>query len=421
MNLKTRFFLLILGTVLIPNIIIAMIVGFSFGGIGSIHSLHVQMRKYGEIVDLLKEPVREDDLEEILSDLPEGVEYYTLRNQDDNSVPSIRMQVIPFSYTDGSRAALFIHLPVFEKYSVIKTTPFQIVAPLVLLSVLTILSLGVIHSINNSLKRIEEATRKVAEGNYDFELPVKGNDSIASLSGSFNAMVKQVREEYSRRSRFFMGVSHDLKTPLTSISGYADAILEGYAEDRETLQKYTGIIKSKSQLLLERITHLIQFVKLETGDWQSSFRSVSFKKFLEEIVDVTALDAELYGHRFIADVDIPENLAVYMDEELVRRSLDNIIHNAFRYAEDKSVIELRAYTDQSNTAVSVSNTGAGIPEEDLKYIFEPFYRGSSGRNEEGFGLGLANVAAVIKSHKWEIKVTSVPGGKTEFIILIPVK
>lgn len=112
------------------------------------------------------------------------------------------------------------------------------------------------------------------------------------------------------------------------------------------MQKYTGIIKSKSQLLLERITHLIQFVKLETGDWQSSLKSVHFKKFIDEIVDVTVLDAELYGHKFTADVDIPEDLTVYMDEELVRRSLDNIIHNAFRYAEENSVIEFRAFGER---------------------------------------------------------------------------
>lgn len=206
MSLKTRFFLLILGTVLIPNIIIAMIVGFSFGGIGNIHSLHVQMRMYGELVDFLKEPVREDDLYKMLGKLPEESEYYVAGKGDAENLPSIRMQVIPFSYTDGSRAAIYVHFPVFEKYFVVKNTPFQIIAPLVLLSVLTILSLGVIRSINNSLKRIEEATRKVAEGDYDFELPVKGNDSIASLSRSFNTMVKQVREEYSRRSRFLWGL-----------------------------------------------------------------------------------------------------------------------------------------------------------------------------------------------------------------------
>jgi len=330
------------------------------------------------------------------------------------------MEAIPFRFKGGNGAVLFLYSPMFEKYAILQNTPFQIIAPLILLSVLTILSLGVIRSINNSLKRIEEATRKVAQGYYDFELPVKGNDSIASLSRSFNTMVKQVREEYSRRSRFFMGVSHDLKTPLASIGGYADAILEGYAEDRETLQKYAGIIKEKSQLLLDRITHLIRFVKLETGDWRTTFRDVNMKSFLDEIAESAAVDAELYGYGFVRDIDLPDSLTVPMDEKLVKRSFENIVNNAFRYAYKNSIIELKSYTEDGKVYVIFSNHGRGIAEKDINYIFEPFYRGSSSRNEDGFGLGLANVAAVIKSHKWKIAVDSVQEGKTSFIITIPV-
>ena len=283
---------------------------------------------------------------------------------------------------------------------------------------MTILSLGVIRSINVSLRRIEEATRKISGGWYDIELPVKGNDSIASLSRSFNTMAKKVKEEHARRSRFFMGVSHDLKTPLSSISGYADAILEGYAEDKETLEKYAGIIREKSSLLLDRIHQLIAFVKLETGDWKAAFQEVPLYEFLHGFAEAASLDAELSRRFFSADIKIPEDVYVSMDPPLVRRALENILHNALRYSFAESEVALKAEQSDGEIRISITNTGEGIPEEELAYVFEPFYRGTSERNDEGTGLGLANVFSIIKSHGWKIDAASVPGGKTEFTTII---
>lgn len=432
MSLKTRFFLLILGTVLIPNIIIITMVGFSFGGLQHIRTLHTQMKSYYLLSEMLKKPVAHKDLYRFLDDLPSDLDYYIMNgshkvlhsstgNSDLNNAlqKDRKLQVLVVSYKDGTRAILLIHLPVFEDYTLLRSTPLGIIAPLLLLSVFTLLSLGVIRSINISLRRIEEATRKVADGSFDFELPVKGNDSIASLSRSFNIMVHEVKEGYARRSRFFMGVSHDLKTPLSSISGYADAILEGYADNTETLYKYVRIIKDKSGLLLDRIYHLIDFVRLETGDWKVSFKDILVKNFLSEIVDAASVDAELYKYTFESNIRIREEVSVSMDRELVSRIFDNIIHNAFRYSFEGSAINFNAVEADGSITISIMNRGKGIPENDLKYIFEPFYRGSSSRNEEGFGLGLANVASVIKSHGWKIDVESVPGETTTFTIVIP--
>ena len=432
MSLKTRFMLLILGTVLIPNVIIILIVGLSFGGIQNIRALHVQMSMYHTLNTMLQEPVDSEKLYSFLDALPREIDYYILDGNKQILKSSIgkdnlqavitndrKLQALVFSFKNRGNALLLIHLPVFEKYALLRNTPFQIIAPLLLLSVLTLLSLGVIRSINISLKRIEEATRKVAEGRYDIELPVKGNDSIASLSRSFNLMVHEVKEEYSRRSRFFMGVSHDLKTPLASISGYADAIIAGYAEDKDTLDKYAGIIKSKSSLLLDRIFHLIEFVKLETGDWKSSFRKVLLKNFLSELLDTASVDAELYKYTLEVTLKVPNDLSVLMDEELIRRVFDNIIHNAFRYAYKESTITVTAEVSGMCALLSITNSGKGIPKKDLNYIFEPSYRGSATRNEDGFGLGLATVASVIKSHGWKITVDSVPGKETSFKIIIP--
>ncbi len=433
MSLKTRFVLLVVGSVLIPNIIIMIIVGFSFGGFSNIRALHRQMKIDDTITGMIRNPVQQQDLVSYLASASSSVDYYLYSGTREFIASSTgtndlwkalererRFTARGFTLVGKGRAILFLHLPALEHFTRVNQTPFPFIGLLVLLSVLSLLSLLVIRSINSSLKRIEEATRQVAEGNYDFELPVKGNDSIASLSRSFNSMIERVREEYSRRSRFFMGVSHDLKTPLASISGYADAILEGYADSKETLDRYAGIIKDKSGLLLDRIYHLIEFVKLETGEWKVSFQDVPLKRFLSEMADTAAVDAEVYHYGFESEILVGERTMVSMDAGLVRRSFDNIVHNAFRYAEKGTTISIKAEERDGYVTVAISNRGKGIPKEDLQYIFEPFYRGSATRNEDGFGLGLANVASVITSHGWNIDVDSVPDETTTFTIRIPV-
>ncbi|MCK5200492.1 MAG: HAMP domain-containing histidine kinase, partial [Spirochaetales bacterium] len=310
--------------------------------------------------------------------------------------------------------------PLADKYSIFRNSPFRFIFPLVLFSVITILSLFLIRSINSSLRKIEEATRKVAEGDFEFELKAKGNDSIASLTRSFNIMRLKVKDEYDRRARFFMAVSHDLKTPLASISGYADAVLEGYAGDKETLYKYMEIIRSKTNLLSERISHLIHFVKLETLDWQSSFEIVPLNDFISKLTDSFEVEAGIYNYKFEYNPEISLELEVSMDRELVTRSFENLMHNAYRYSYSESLISFSIHEEDGEVVICIVNRGEGIGKEELPHIFEPFYRGSKGRNDDGFGLGLANVAAVIKSHGWEIYAESELKKETLFTIRIPI-
>jgi signal transduction histidine kinase len=321
-------------------------------------------------------------------------------------------------YNDGSAGVLIVNRPFVDKYSAFRNTPFPYIFPLVLISVMTILSLLIIRSINSSLKRIEEATRRVAEGDFEFELTARGHDSISSLTRSFDIMRRKVKDEYERRARFFMGVSHDLKTPLASISGYADAVLEGYAEDKEALNKYMEIIKDKSNILVDRVSHLIHFVKLETGDWKTTLELVDLKQFFTEIVNSFSIEAGIYNYEFISRIELDNKVFIEMDTGLVTRSLENLMHNAFRYSYAGSIIQMTIAMEGGHVVVRIRNAGDGISEADLPFIFEPFFRGSHGRNEEGFGLGLANVAAIIKSHGWNISVVSVKNGETEFTIKI---
>lgn len=435
MNLKVRFLLLIIGSFFIPNILIMMILWLSFGGVDNMRSTHEQFDQYYHLYEYINTEVDRDEFSRFIEELPDGMNARLLDSEKQNGYviitelieenkntenPKITLEALTVSFKDGTAAVLVINRPLADKYSIFRNSPVRFVFPFILFSVVTILSLFLIRSINSSLRKIEEATRKVAEGDFEFELKAKGNDSIASLTRSFNTMRLKVKEEYDRRARFFMAVSHDLKTPLASIGGYADAVLEGYAEDKETLDKYMEIIRSKTNLLSERVSHLIHFVKLETRDWQSTFEFVPLNGFLSKLADSFEVEADIYNYKFESSLEIPEELEVNMDRELVTRSFENLLHNAYRYSYSESLISFSAHDEGGKVILRIVNRGDGIGKEDLPNIFEPFYRGSKGRNDDGFGLGLANVAAVIKSHGWEIYAESELRKETVFTIKIPI-
>ena len=280
-----------------------------------------------------------------------------------------------------------------------------------------LMSVLIIRSINVSIAGLEKATRRVSAGDLDFVLPVKGNDSLASLTRSFNTMRERVKEETAARSRFIMAVSHDLKTPLASITGYLDAIRDGMAAGRRERDEYLAIIRSKADLLASRISQLIDYIKLETSEWKHARQDVVLADFLEEARTIFGAEAEVRGFTFEGTMDIARELRVPMDQDLVFHALENLVHNAFSYADAGSCIRFQVSQEESRVIIRLINKGSGIIAGDLPFIFEPFYRGTRSRRESGFGLGLAVVKSVVSSHDWEIDVHS-GDGETCFTIRI---
>jgi signal transduction histidine kinase len=319
----------------------------------------------------------------------------------------------------GEAYTMLVSLPVSRGLDPIARYRALII-PVSFLVFLTIMSILIIRSINVSISRLEEATRRISEGDLDFQLHAEGGDRFASLTRSFDAMRKRVQEETAARSRFLMAVSHDLKTPLSSISGYLDAIQDGMAESPDVLEKYISIIRDKSGVLEGRIRQLIDFVKLETRPWQSSREDVLLAPFLDEAVTIFATEAEARGHGLESVIEIDRTLEVSMDSDLVFRVLENLINNAFGHADPGSLIEFQAAQSLDEVKVRICNQGQAIPEDDLPHIFEPFYRGSKSRRETGFGLGLSVVKSVVTSHGWVIGVNSTED-KTCFAITIPLR
>jgi signal transduction histidine kinase len=281
------------------------------------------------------------------------------------------------------------------------------------------MSLFIARSITKSIMVLEKATRRIAAGELDFTVEAKGNNEIISLTNSLNKMRDTLKEDERRRYRFIMGVTHDLKTPLASIKAYTEAIEDGIAEDPATGSSATEIINAKVDRLEGMINDLIEFVRMDTGEWRGRLKNINLSAFLRQSAKLFALDAEMLRHEFRYNSALPEDVSVPMDERLARRALENIVNNAIRYTPDGSVICLDAFPAAGAVQLVVSDNGPGIEEADLPHIFEMFYRGSSSRREQGMGLGLAVVKWIADWHGWGISAASEKGRGFRFTIVIP--
>ena len=282
-------------------------------------------------------------------------------------------------------------------------------------------SIIITRTITRSVQVIEDTTRRIAEGELDLNVTinVKGNNEITSLAGSLNKMRNALKEKELSRSRFIMGISHDLKTPLALIRGYAEAIEDGVAEDLVSRSGATEIIIEKADQLEDMINNLINFVRMETGDWREQLHEINITVFLKSFTKTLKADVELLRHEFISDISLPDNLPVLMDEKLVQRALENLVNNAVRYSPNGSCIRLTAVLAGNAVELTISDNGPGIDKEALPHVFEMFYRGSSSRREQGMGLGLAVVKWVVDYHGWSISASSEKDQGASFIITIP--
>lgn len=276
-------------------------------------------------------------------------------------------------------------------------------------------------SVSNSIEIIQKATQKIANGELDTKLEISGrrnSNEILQLTEDLERMRKALKENLERRSRFIMGISHDLRTPVALIKGYSEAVSDGIVNSIDDIKKSVSIINTKAGQLESMINDLINYVKMDNIEWKKTLRPVELKSFLKDFAANMECAAELYKRKISSSIEIDEQ-QVLMDKNLFTRALENIYGNALRYTNDGDSISLEAKKNSlGKTEISISDTGVGIPEEDLEKVFELFFRASNSRRENGMGIGLSVVKSIIDSHGWSINVKSKPNQGTTFTITL---
>lgn len=285
-----------------------------------------------------------------------------------------------------------------------------VILALVLGSVLTL-------TLTRSLRDLTEATQEIARGRYGCQVPVRSQDELGRLAESFNQMSRQLERAIQARRQMTADIAHDLRSPLSVIQGYTEALsdgkLEGSAEIFNILHQET--------LHLNRLIDDLRLLSLaDSGELPLYLQSIAPSQLLERAFARHSLSAQQKGVEL--HLEIEENLLnIKVDVERMAQVLDNLLINSLRYTPGGGVITLRARREQQRILLQVRDNGEGISAEDLPHIFDRFYRGDRSRQSSGeSGLGLAIAKSLIESQGGSISVESEPGKGSVFTISLPV-
>jgi signal transduction histidine kinase len=298
---------------------------------------------------------------------------------------------------------------------------------MILFLVVVVFLLGglVATKLAHAVFKLEDAARRIAAGDLGTAVTVDEDiREIKDLAAAMDRMRVALRENMDRRARFLSAISHDLRTPLTSIGGYLEAVSDGLAGDPKTLEHYVGIMRGKTRLLEGRIAGLIEFARIETDEWRMGFEPVELESFLDTLCREFREDTALLGRRFDFDLAALSGLRVPADKVLLTRAVENLLSNALRYSPPGSSVGMKAERAAGpgggvEYLVHIDDEGPGVAPAERERVFEPFVRGSGAREGEGSGLGLYIVASVIKGHGWDIRVGEAAGGGGRFTVSIP--
>jgi signal transduction histidine kinase len=292
---------------------------------------------------------------------------------------------------------------------------------LILLSLVSVLlTRGMMAGTTRSLASLRTASSRIAAGDLETRVEAGGRDEVGGLARDFDRMRMALREDDDRRARFLMGVSHDLKTPLTSIRGYIEAMQDGLADDPAVRAEYLRVLDAKSRMLEDRLVELLDFGRMETGEWKLKLEQIALHEFFESLCREFEIDARMNGKTFESHLDFPRECTAAADLVLFARVLENLVGNAIRYTRPGDRIDFAASGD-GPVVVEVRDSGPGIDPKELSLIFEPFFRGTRTRSEPGFGLGLSIVKSIVEAHGWSITADSHPEGGTAFRLVLPVQ
>lgn len=269
------------------------------------------------------------------------------------------------------------------------------------------------------LRKITEATEQYASGNMHYEFTVESEDEMGYLAATLSYMASEIARSEDDQKKFVANVSHDFRSPLTSIRGYLEAMLDGTIPP-EMHEKYLTIVLNETERLTKLTNSLLTLNNLNTKgmmlnktdfDINTTIRNVaaSFEGTCRQ--KMIAIELVLTGDEMYVEAD--------MDK--IQQVLYNLLDNAIKFSHHNSVIKIETTEKHNKIFVSVKDSGIGIPKDDLKLIWDRFYKSdlSRGKDKKGTGLGLSITKEIIRSHGEHINVISTEGVGTEFIFSLP--
>lgn len=356
----------------------------------------------------------------------------TIQNFDSTALVGSYYMVGPFFDTYPTAEKLSVLAPITSDYKVkgyvvmhydmqyIMESSYNLLnISYIILSILLMLSIIILifftEIVYRPLCKITTATEQYASGNMHYEFTVDSNDEIGYLAACLSYMAKEIARSEDDQKKFVANVSHDFRSPLTSIRGYLEAMLDGTIPP-EMHEKYLGIVLNETERLTKLTNGLLTLNNLNTKGMLLNMTHFDINRTIRDTV-ATCEGTCRKKNIMIELILTGETLYVQADMEKIQQVLYNLIDNAIKFSHNDSIITVETAEKKNKIFVSVKDTGIGIPKEDIKQIWDRFYKSDSsrGKDKKGTGLGLSITKEIITAHNENINVISTPGEGTEFI------
>lgn len=298
------------------------------------------------------------------------------------------------------------------------STQTLVLIMLVTLVVMLVISFMISQHVTRPLKTIAAAAKEFAGGNFDVRVPEDNRCyEIDELAVSFNNMARDLDQLEELTRGFISNVSHEFKTPMTTIGGFVDGMIDGTIPE-EQRDKYLRIIAEETRRLSRMVNRMLDAAKIQSGELLLSPAPFDFSAMTSQII--LSFEQKIEKKKLEVECELDDRLIVMGDRDHLYRAVYNLVDNAVKFIDEGGRLTLRAHPEGDFCAFSISNTGAGISAEDLPHVFDRFYKADRSRSMDktGAGLGLYIVKNIINLHGGEISVRS-DGGETEFEFTLP--
>ena len=338
---------------------------------------------------------------------------------------------ISFATASGTEGAVYIVMRVGSLLPQMKRLLVDSIVAIVIALILTsaIFTVWIYRETVKPIDRLRLATRNIKEGNLDFDMDTSGEDEFSELCRDFDAMRLRLKTdqeeklEADRESReLISNISHDLKTPITSIKGYVEGLMDGVANTPEKQEKYVKIIYNKACEMDTLINELTFYSKIDNGRVPYNFTVFPVVDYFTDCAEEIGMDLENRGFAFGYTCEVSEETQIMADPEQLKRVIHNIVNNSVKYVQrSPGRISIHLKEDENRVYIALSDNGTGIEEKDIPYIFDRFYRSDASRNSKtgGSGIGLSIVKKIVEDHGGTIWCESVVNEGTTMHITLP--
>lgn len=347
-------------------------------------------------------------------------------NKDNNGL--IRYS-IPLVSGKAQEGIIIIDLPnevLYNSNNNIKLIPLAILLCLIIIIAL-LMNMFVKGDIIKPIQEIHNSTRTILKGGYDCKINYDYHGEVGELCHDFESMrdeikVSKEKEEKLKRSEkeLLASISHDLKTPLSSISGYVEGIRDGIVRDEVGIQRYSNVILKKCKEISKLIDDILEQSKAELNEMSIVREEIYSDEYLEEILEEISLDVATYNMKLIVNGELPRAL-IFIDALRINQVINNIVSNAIKYSKPGDRVDVFIEDKADKIIINIKDQGIGISIEDIPFVFNKFYRGEKHRNTNiiGSGLGLSISKYIVESHGGSIKCVSALEGGTTMSFTIP--